>query len=906
MKCKKCACKNDKGMKFCKNCGNNLEKENNNTKKKKKLILIISCIAVVSTVLFIVLFFTVFNKPDKNQLMQQGLTDYFEINDEVNEIKAKFTETNGYVSHNNVDKAINAVGEYAEELFSNGQIKEYEITEGYSVWIKFNSGPEYVYSPAIEGTDSSDISTYQPCLSTYNNDLQKYSKECVDKSAENIQNIIDDYKFVNNYDDADITLEVLSDIGKNKVVIWHGHGGYSKQTHSFLSTGLELDEEKFLWDPIYYIKNIGYTDEYLGGELIFTDSGHIAVGNKYFENHLHEISGSIIYLGTCSSGVDDVLAQTFLNKGAASVIANSGTICTRYNLSMIKTIFEQMLKSTGSDNHYDTFQTALGYAFDKNGEYCCESAQSHPIIFGKKDFRLTENDVTKVLNSDFVSGKYLIDIDGELICAKSDAIYYKESINSEEKKIAYSGNVESLLSDGETVYYVEGFDNSNVNFDKKFNPKKVYRSKVSGSKSDYIFTSKGYADLITYKDGCIYYLDTTKQGDSYKCSLIKYDTDTDSAVSLADEWSGNVPVYWKQNAYSFDNTIFFTKNNSLYAYDIAANKTELIVSSSKGEICEIIDGKVCFEYTNNNSNYIAMVDDDKNVETSVAIDAKYDLQAVTDDGKYGLYFTNGFDDFNLFTIDLKTGESSVSEGDAGGCKGKNYFVTKDLEHPENIYFMYSVRLYDENKKTTEPKKHDEFEIIITKPMWIIDGYIVDLDLNTYKIYDETIEYSNSVQSTNEEKTSEWQNLYTDYVDSLNEAYEDILIVYIDDDDIPELYILGKFHMAGAVLCWIDNGEVKSKTCGQSFGYTEKSGKCYAYVMQMGVSQLTEYTLKNGNLTEKKIASSSENNNSYTWNEETVSQGEFWEKYNAYVNKYTTPDISEYITREEFDTVIKSY
>lgn len=510
----------------------------------------------------------------------------------------------------------------------------------------------------------------------------------------------------------------------------------------------------------------------------------------------------------------------------------------------------------------------------------------------------------------YVSGKYLVDVDGKLICAKSNAIYYKESINSEEKKIAYAGNVSSLLSDGETLYYVEGFDNSNDNFDKQFTPKKIYKAKVSGSKSDYILTSKGQADLITYQDGCIYYLDTTKQGDSYKYSLMKYDTDSDSATSLTDEWSGNIPVYWKQNAYAFDNTIFFTKNNSLYSYDIATNKTEMIVSSSEGEICDIIDGKVCFEYTKDNSNFVAMVDDGKNVETSVAVDAKYDLQAVTNDGKYGLYFTRGFDDFDLFTIDLKTGESIVSEGDAGSCKGKNYFITKDLEHPENIYFMYNLKLYDENKKSAEFKKHDDFEINITKPMWIIDGYVVDWELNTYKIYDETIDYSNSaqssVQSSNTENNSEWQNLYIDYVDSLNEAYEDILIVNIDDDDIPELYILGKYHMAGAVLCWIDNGEVKFKPCGQNFGYSEKSGKCYAYTMQMGVSLLTEYTLTNGNLTEKKIASCSENDNPYTWNEETVSQKEFWDKYKAYVNKYTTPDTSEYIKREAFDTVIKSY
>lgn len=282
MKCSNCGADNNEGVKFCKNCGNRLKKENSNAPKKKKIIIPVLCIVAVCTAIFIVLLFTIFNKPDKTQLMQQGMTDYFEINNEINEIEQEFTDSNGFVSCDNVDKAINAVGEYAEELYGKGQIKEYDITEGYSVWMRLNSGVEYVYSPAIKGTDSSDISTYQPCFSMYDDDFQTYSQSCVDKSAENIGNILDDHSFANDYDDTDINFDVLADIGNNKVAIWHGHGGYSEQTHSFLATGLELDEEKFLLDPIYYIENIGYTDEYLSGELIFTNSGHIAVGNKFF------------------------------------------------------------------------------------------------------------------------------------------------------------------------------------------------------------------------------------------------------------------------------------------------------------------------------------------------------------------------------------------------------------------------------------------------------------------------------------------------------------------------------------------------------------------------------------------------------------------------------------------------
>ena len=254
---------------------------------------------------------------------------------------------------------------------------------------------------------------------------------------------------------------------------------------------------------------------------------------------------------------------------------------------------------------------------------------------------------------------------------------------------------------------------------------------------------------------------------------------------------------------------------------------------------------------------------------------------------------------------MKTGKIDVSEGDAGGFLGKNYFVAHDLVKPENLYFMYGVRLYDENSKSLKQMKSDEFEINITKPMWIIDSYIVDWDLNTYKIYDDTVDSSNT-NNNNLSQNESWKTLYIDHINSMNEVYEDIYIAYIDDDDIPELYVRGKYHMAGAALCWIDDGEVKFQACAQNFGFKEKSGKCYAYTMQMGVSLLTEYTLSDGKLTEKRIASCSENNDTYTWDGNDVSKDDFWSKHQSYINNYTTPDYTEYTSREDFSTTIKSY
>ena len=613
------------------------------------------------------------------------------------------------------------------------------------------------------------------------------------------QNTLEDYKFTNNYDNSDVDIEKLSDIGKNKIVIWHGHGGYSEKTHSFIATGTMLDRNAFLYDVDYYIKNIRYTDEYLNGELIFTNSGHVAVGYKFFNNHLSNIDGCMIYLGACSSGVDDTLAKAFLDKGASTVIGNRGSICTTYNLSMIKTIYEQMLCDTGSDNHYDTIQTALNFAFDKNGKYCCEEDKSHPIIFGDNNFRLSNKETDKTLNSNFVSGKYLICTGEKYICAKSDAIYYKENITAKEKKISSADNACSLLSDGNIIYYVEG-SSSNSSSGQEYEKKKVYKTTTKDGKSEYLFTSEGKCELIACENNSLYYLDVAKSGnDDYKYLLKKYDIGKSSVVNTIADWSDKVSYYGDDIAYCIDNTIFVNEQGSLCLYNIDKDEYTKKIKSSDGVICDIIKEKICFEYTKNGKKYISAVDSKGKMKTSAQVPDNFDFQIMDYNGKYALFFNTDQSDmdkmFDLYKFDFESGKIETSQNEAGRYKNKNYFVTRDLKEPENIYFMYNLGLYDESTNKILNKKHDDFDFDITKQMWIVDGYVVDWNFNTYKIYSETIEMTTTPVNSNTDNKADWKNLYVDYVNSLEEAYDDIWIVDIDDDDVPELFVQGKYHVA---------------------------------------------------------------------------------------------------------------
>ena len=108
--------------------------------------------------------------------------------------------------------------------------------------------------------------------------------------------------------------------------------------------------------------------------------------------------------------------------------------------------------------------------------------------------------------------------------------------------------------------------------------------------------------------------------------------------------------------------------------------------------------------------------------------------------------------FDLYKFDFESGKIETSQNEAGRYKNKNYFVTRDLKEPENIYFMYNLGLYDESTNKILNKKHDDFDFDITKQMWIVDGYVVDWNFNTYKIYDESKDIPKIEKISSEEAT----------------------------------------------------------------------------------------------------------------------------------------------------------
>ncbi len=276
------------------------------------------------------------------------------------ELAAEYTQ----ITADNVDNYIYDLVRYAREWKDNGQIWDYSYSST-SLRLDLVDGGSYIYAPEISECDAGasgdfelKVATYQPCLSGYSG-LDKYMAY-PDQGAQAVDKEFDKYVFNNadNLDDGEVSPEAVIAFANYNLVLWHGHGAYDSEYGALLVSGIERNAEN----------TAKYMDLILE-HAIFPSGNTYLIGAEFFDICLEDgaLDNSIIYLGVCSSGRDDTLANVLLEKGAEAVYANSSVIHTKYNLEMIKAVSEGLTK-TNSTGGYNSVSEALEYAKDKEGE----------------------------------------------------------------------------------------------------------------------------------------------------------------------------------------------------------------------------------------------------------------------------------------------------------------------------------------------------------------------------------------------------------------------------------------------------------------------------------------------------------------------------------------------------------
>lgn len=130
----------------------------------------------------------------------------------------------------------------------------------------------------------------------------------------------------------------------------------------------------------------------------------------------------------------------------------------------------------------------------------------------------------------------------------------------------------------------------------------------------------------------------------------------------------------------------------------------------------------------------------------------------------------------------------------------------------------------------------------------------------------------------QKKADTWKQLYKDRIETYISGvdYKDDVefsLVFIDNDDVPELVAGIPSHINAATLFWVHNDELHEEVMGytisEGFTYVEKSGLIKLHGEWQGAGGDTIYELSSGTLTEIAEGTFNSVNNSYTWEGETV-------------------------------------
>ena len=100
-------------------------------------------------------------------LRKTVLETFFTINAKIKDVSDGYADTNGNIPGDKRNQVIGAVVDYTKVLLDEGKIKDYHVTENQSVWIKLNSGIEYVYTPKAEDMTKTAVYTNEPSFLIY-------------------------------------------------------------------------------------------------------------------------------------------------------------------------------------------------------------------------------------------------------------------------------------------------------------------------------------------------------------------------------------------------------------------------------------------------------------------------------------------------------------------------------------------------------------------------------------------------------------------------------------------------------------------------------------------------------------------------------------------------------------------
>lgn len=497
------------------------------------------------------------------------------INDAINMI-SNTTDENDFKSSGKTISQKELIN-YLEDKKAHSKIKKY-IYDNDGVTIEFLNGAKMYCNRYIKGfqsgisttlketIDKQQISSSVDTLSVMTAQPYASDKDMSTNTFDNTANLIANsnlgYKFTDNVDNQNVTVEFMKNLSNYKVIIFDGHGVFSSKNKKFI--GVALGE--FFNDDNYN----NYIDDITAGRLAFTGDYRYVVTSAFFDYYYKDNSfnDSLLYFGCCEVANDDSdFSRTLINKGAKAVLAYKNNVFNTYNRNMCQTIFSELVKKDGNTNSTKTVAQALETAKEIHGErdtdytnwydfvlypflkeYVKKSNRAELVLTEKDDksFRLVDENNDDSNDIDYVK------IYHEFIGGNLNTIDYEKILSDENSAGIFSALIKDFDNDNVKELVTFSYENENYTGNVKLNLYKYLDDKViQCDTSDEIYADGAGVWLMNmcgiYEDDVIkVQSDGYSYGGSYHYSIyMSYEVKDNKLVKLNDYSLYEVPRYEK-------------------------------------------------------------------------------------------------------------------------------------------------------------------------------------------------------------------------------------------------------------------------------------------------------------------------------------------------------------------------
>lgn len=501
----------------------------------------------------------------------------------------------------------------------------------------------------------------------------------------------------------------------------------------------------------------------------------------FFSTHYSEggLNGSIVLINSCSGfGEEDDIDYDLAGNmtGASAVVGfhNSVEIFNIYKLTQeeyvtksfgtlfMENIADSLLKSETVDTAFNKAKKTIGdtqFVYHQNYGYDSNEGDKsvYPLISGNANSKLNVSGNT----SEYKTGDYLLKLGDKYICSDGNAIYYKNSIVENGRKIVDKVNSGELLSDGETLYFTvtntcEADENSNGLYLSSGNGTQIYYQddiysiNIDGTNLEKVFSAGHEVNFVTYYKNCIYYIDEAFENGK----LMKFDSVSGTSKSLVNA----------ENAYFIGNKIYYSTDivaqnvdlidkNVVNALDLDTENSEEIATNSTLCGCVLTDDALYFKsfdveydtktnktmykdqyfYTLNKSNKIEKSPKlpNSNVTFEIGIDGSFVILSSFTSSTQKLYYKYNIKTGTKTTIQNNTSVYLDFINDLNNIQDLYYVIFPSNSSGSEI--SVSINKLTENGGVSCKMDGENYIKINSYKYWIVDGLFVNDKFECYEL-----------------------------------------------------------------------------------------------------------------------------------------------------------------------------